>query len=97
MSPIPTPTQPPIPCAPATGTTVPLAWADPQRKALFEAWLVRLQGPHRLAPATLLLASADASFRRYLRIDSPLAAPSSSFVIMDAPRKTASPLSRWHN
>ena len=85
MSPIPTPTQPPIPCAPATGTTVPLAWADPQRKALFEAWLVRLQGPHRLAPATLRLASADASFRRYLRIDSPLAAPSSSFVIMDAP------------
>lgn len=85
MSPIPTPTQPPIPCAPATGTTVPLAWADPQRKALFEAWLVRLQGPHQLAPATLRLASADASFRRYLRIDSPLAAPSSSFVIMDAP------------
>ena len=61
MSPIPTPTQPPIPCAPATGTTVPLAWADPQRKALFEAWLVRLQGPHRLAPATLRLASLPAS------------------------------------
>ena len=85
MSPTPAPTPTPIPAAPATGTWTPLAWADPQRKVLFEAWLADLQGAHQLVPASLRLASADASFRRYLRIDSPLAAPASSFVIMDAP------------
>ncbi|MBK7006888.1 MAG: phosphotransferase [Burkholderiales bacterium] len=85
MSPTPAPTPTPIPAAPATGTLTPLAWADPQRKVLFEAWLADLQGAHQLVAASLRLASADASFRRYLRIDSPLAAPASSFVIMDAP------------
>jgi hypothetical protein len=70
MSPTPAPTPTPIPAAPATGTLTPLAWADPQRKVLFEAWLADLQGAHQLVAASLRLASADASFRRYLRIDS---------------------------
>lgn len=81
MSPNTTPTPPPTPVSAPT----PPAWTDPQRHALFEAWLTRMQGPHQLAPATLRLASADASFRRYLRVDSPLAGPSGSFIVMDAP------------
>ena len=99
MSPTPAPTPTPIPAAPATGTLTPLAWADPQRKVLFEAWLADLQGAHQLVAASLRLASADASFRRYLRIDSPLAAPasSSSSWTPHTTRKTASPLCRWRS
>lgn len=85
MSSTSTPNSPPIPTTPAPGACVPPAWTDLSRQALFQAWLARLQGPHQLEPATLRLASADASFRRYLRIDSLLAAPARSFVIMDAP------------
>ena len=62
-----------------------LVWTDPQRQALFDAWLQLVQAPHQLRTDTVRLASADASFRRYLRVDSPLAQPSGSFIIMDAP------------
>ena len=85
MSPTSTSTHPPVATAQATHTAVPLAWADPLRKALFDTWLAGVQSTHQLVPSTVRLASADASFRRYLRVDSPLAAPASSFVIMDAP------------
>jgi aminoglycoside/choline kinase family phosphotransferase len=61
-------------------TTV--AWADPQREAAFHAWLAPLATQHALLPATLRPASADASFRRYLRIDS---AGGGSAIVMDAP------------
>jgi hypothetical protein len=61
-------------------TTRPV-WADPHREALFEAWFASLQARFELAHATLRLASADASFRRYLRVDT----PATSLVIMDAP------------
>jgi N-acetylmuramate 1-kinase len=61
-------------------TTV--AWADPQREAAFHAWLVPLAAQHGLLPATLRPASADASFRRYLRLDS---AEGGSAIVMDAP------------
>jgi hypothetical protein len=56
-------------------------WADPQRESLFEAWFSQVQPAHQLVRATLRLASADASFRRYLRVD----AADASLVIMDAP------------
>jgi N-acetylmuramate 1-kinase len=56
-------------------------WADPARRAAFDAWLATLTS-HRLDPATLRPASADASFRRYLRID---AADGSCRIVMDAP------------
>ena len=61
-------------------TTV--AWADPQREAAFHAWLAPLAAQHGLLPATLRPASADASFRRYLRLDS---AEGGSAIVMDAP------------
>jgi N-acetylmuramate 1-kinase len=55
-------------------------WADPARRDAFERWLATLV-EHQLDPASLRPASADASFRRYLRID----AADRSFVVMDAP------------
>jgi hypothetical protein len=56
-------------------------WADADRAARFTAWLRRVAPVHGLAPDTLRLASADASFRRYLRLDG----ASGTFIIMDAP------------
>jgi aminoglycoside/choline kinase family phosphotransferase len=60
-----------------------VAWADPQRQASFGQWLDRISREHRLLPETVRLASADASFRRYLRVDR--AAGAGSRIIMDAP------------
>ena len=59
----------------------PIPWNDPQRQAAFDAWLARVAPDHGLAPATLRLASADASFRRYLRLDG----SQGSRIVMDAP------------
>lgn len=58
-----------------------VSWPDPERAAAFELWLGELAGPQQLQTASLRPASADASFRRYLRIDSGLG----SRIIMDAP------------
>lgn len=58
-----------------------VSWSDPARQAAFRQWLDRIGASHRLEPATLRPASADASFRRYLRID----ADGGSLIIMDAP------------
>ncbi len=60
----------------------PVVWSDPQRQAAFEAWLAPLAAAHGLNMATLRPASADASFRRYLRLD---AASGGSLIVMDAP------------
>ncbi|MDR3067226.1 MULTISPECIES: aminoglycoside phosphotransferase family protein [Comamonas] len=62
--------------------TVGVAWADSARHAAFDAWLAPLAEKHLLLPATLRPASADASFRRYLRLDR---ADGSSLIVMDAP------------
>jgi aminoglycoside/choline kinase family phosphotransferase len=59
-----------------------VAWADPQREAAFERWLAPLVTAHRLRAETLRPASADASFRRYLRLDAETGA---SLIVMDAP------------
>jgi aminoglycoside/choline kinase family phosphotransferase len=59
----------------------PPAWADPQRESLFETWFAQVQAVHQLDRASLRIASADASFRRYLRVGS----PTGSLIIMDAP------------
>ncbi|HSV79443.1 MAG TPA: phosphotransferase, partial [Ramlibacter sp.] len=56
-------------------------WTDPRREAAFDAWLAALAPRHGLQPASLRPASADASFRRYLRVDG----QAGSFIIMDAP------------
>jgi len=58
-----------------------VAWSDPRREAAFHDWLRQEAPAHALQPATLRPASADASFRRYLRIDG----DGGSFIIMDAP------------
>ena len=56
-------------------------WADPQRRQAFNAWLASVALAHGLRIDSLRTASADASFRRYLRIDGRAA----SFIVMDAP------------
>ena len=48
-----------------------VAWPDAARQAAFEHWLASLPAALRLNAATLRPASADASFRRYLRVDAP--------------------------
>ena len=60
----------------------PVLWADPQREAAFNHWLQSMASAQRLRPATLRLASADASFRRYLRVDT---VDGTSRIVMDAP------------
>ena len=62
-----------------------LRWSDPARQRAFEAWLAPQVAEHGLRPPTLRLASADASFRRYLRIDADPARGAPTRIIMDAP------------
>jgi aminoglycoside/choline kinase family phosphotransferase len=57
-------------------------WASPQREAAFLNWLQALTASHGLRSETLRPASTDASFRRYLRLDT---VTGDSLVIMDAP------------
>lgn len=59
-----------------------IAWPSATRQAAFQQWLAPLAVQHGLDVASLRPASADASFRRYFRIDG---AQRSSFVLMDAP------------
>ena len=56
-------------------------WADPHREQAFRAWLEGVAPAHGLDPSTLRPASADASFRRYLRLDG----AAGSRIVMDAP------------
>ena len=59
----------------------PIPWTDPARQQAFNAWLQSRPAGLGLRPDTLRSASADASFRRYFRID----AAQGSLIIMDAP------------
>jgi len=58
----------------------PIVWPDAARRDAFTQWLAGLTR-HGLAPASLRPASADASFRRYFRIDG----ADRTFIVMDAP------------
>jgi N-acetylmuramate 1-kinase len=69
--------QTPSPSAPHS-----VIWSDPQRENAFHQWLTNIAPAHGLQPASLRIASADASFRRYLRIDAQNGSPR---IIMDAP------------
>jgi N-acetylmuramate 1-kinase len=69
------PPNPPL--SPAAAVT----WADAARRQAFARWLAAVAPAHGLAPEPLRIASADASFRRYLRIDS----QHGTRIIMDAP------------
>jgi len=71
----------PTPLTPSTTTTPSIAWPDAQRQRAFARWLSSISAAQDLQVQTLRLASADASFRRYLRIDS----GAGSRIIMDAP------------
>ena len=73
----------PSPAAPsaASGHLTAISWSSPERAAAFAHWLDGLVGPQQLLAASLRPASADASFRRYFRIDS----AQGSRIIMDAP------------
>ena len=70
-------THPPQPAPGQAG----VAWSDPRREAAFHDWLRQVAPAHALQPASLRPASADASFRRYLRIDG----AAGSLIVMDAP------------
>jgi hypothetical protein len=60
-----------------------LDWTDNGRASAFAQWLAATAPQHALRTDTVRLASADASFRRYFRIDA--ASGTGSFIIMDAP------------
>ena len=59
-----------------------IEWSDTARQAAFEAWLADQTTQHGLLAATARPASADASFRRYFRVDR---AQGGSCIVMDAP------------
>lgn len=59
------------------------AWTCPERETLFHQWLSAITPQQNLLPETLTVASADASFRRYFRIQ--CADGKTSRIIMDAP------------
>jgi aminoglycoside/choline kinase family phosphotransferase len=63
-----------------SSASAPIAWADPAREQAFDHWLDRLP-EHGLDRASVRPASADASFRRYFRIDT----VNGSRILMDAP------------
>jgi len=67
--------------SPAPAPSAPIPWSDPLRQAAFMHWIESISAAHGLQPHTLAPASADASFRRYLRIDS----KHGSCIVMDAP------------
>jgi len=62
---------------------LPPAWSDPTRAEAFNQWMERIAAAHQLLPDTVRLASADASFRRYFRVDTSDGAPTR--IVMDAP------------
>ena len=65
---------------PVTDRTV--TWSSAERESLFKRWLDAQTKPQCLQPETLRIASADASFRRYLRIDT---TTGETRIVMDAP------------
>ena len=70
--------------APETAPELPpVVWPDAARRAAFESWLAAVAPAHGLQAGSVRAASADASFRRYLRVDG--GPPAASFIIMDAP------------
>ncbi|MDB5867993.1 MAG: aminoglycoside phosphotransferase [Polaromonas sp.] len=60
-----------------------LDWLDSARASAFADWLAAMAPQHGLDIASVRLASADASFRRYFRVDA--TSGPDSFIIMDAP------------
>ena len=59
----------------------PIAWTDALRQARFAEWLQAAAARHGLQADSLRPASADASFRRYFRVDG----SQGPRIVMDAP------------
>lgn len=59
-----------------------ITWADSKRREAFDHWLGACAEALQLHPHTLRPASADASFRRYLRLQQ---GTQGSAIVMDAP------------
>lgn len=72
---------PPTPATPPAASPAAIHWADDQRREAFGRWLEQVASTHGLQPGTLRPASADASFRRYFRVDG----AQGSRIVMDAP------------
>ena len=62
-----------------------IVWADPARASMFANWLSSLVLHYKLNPRSVRMASADASFRRYFRVDKVDGNPAGSYIVMDAP------------
>jgi N-acetylmuramate 1-kinase len=58
-----------------------ITWPDEARRLAFEQWLAGLAPAHGLDPRSVVPASADASFRRYLRVRG----AHGDLIVMDAP------------
>ena len=72
-----------------------VAWPDSARREAFDQWLSGIARRHAIQPESLEPASADASFRRYLRVGTESGA---SLIVMDAPppqERRAARLSTW--
>jgi len=65
----------------AHAVTIPVVWPDTARLEAFDQWMHEISPRHGLDPLSLQPASADASFRRYLR----LRGAQGSLIVMDAP------------
>lgn len=68
--------------ATAAAPILPIDWSDAGREHAFGRWFDDIALRHRLDRASLHLASADASTRRYFRVGG---ADGGSFIVMDAP------------
>jgi aminoglycoside/choline kinase family phosphotransferase len=60
-----------------------IAWTDAARQAEFQRWLAPLAAHYGLDPRSVRIASADASSRRYFRVDG----QAGSMIVMDAPEQ----------
>ena len=69
---------------PSDAAQAPIIWLDEARRQRFHGWLNGIAPNHNLQTSTLRAASADASFRRYFRVDAKDAS-GQSFIVMDAP------------
>lgn len=65
----------------STPSSSDIVWADASRQQAFGVWLSSLADAHGLRLDTVRSASADASFRRYFRVDT----AQGSLIVMDAP------------
>lgn len=69
-------------CPPSSAAPI---WPTAARADAFATWLTTLSEAHGVLPHTVRSASADASFRRYFRVDRCADFGGGSCIIMDAP------------